>query len=72
MATDGHRAYAEGVEGAFGMDVDYAMLIKLYGAPSDSPETRYSPARGIGIRTGVLGGSPDPERISTSYVEGRT
>ena len=42
ITTDGHRAYAEAVEGAFGMDVDYAMLIKLYGAPSDSPETRYT------------------------------
>jgi IS1 family transposase len=48
ITTDGHRAYAEAVEGAFGMDVDYAMLIKLYGAPSDNPETRYSPAVCIG------------------------
>jgi len=44
ITTDGHRAYAEAVEGAFGMNVDYAMLIKLYGAPSDRPDTRYSPA----------------------------
>jgi hypothetical protein len=44
ITTDGHRAYAEAVEGAFGMDVDYAMLIKLYGSPSDNPEARYSPA----------------------------
>ncbi len=51
-STDGHRAYAEAVEGAFGMNVDYAMLIKLYGAPSDQPDTRYSPALCIGIRTG--------------------
>jgi hypothetical protein len=36
------------------MDVDYAMLIKLYGAPSDRPDTRYSPAQCIGIRTGIL------------------
>ncbi len=69
ITTDGHRAYAEAVEGAFGMDVDYAMLIKLYGAPSDHPDTRYSPAQCIGIRTGVLSGSPDPQHISTSYVE---
>jgi IS1 family transposase len=69
ITTDGHRAYAEAVEGAFGMDVDYAMLIKLYGAPSDTPDTRYSPAQCIGIRTGVLSGSPDPRHISTSYVE---
>jgi len=69
ITTDGHRAYAEAVEGAFGMDVDYAMLIKLYGAPSDNPETRYSPAACIGTRTGVLSGAPDPRHISTSYVE---
>jgi hypothetical protein len=43
ITTDGHRAYAEAVEGAFGMDVDHAMLIKLYGAPTDRPDTRYSP-----------------------------
>jgi IS1 family transposase len=69
ITTDGLKAYAVAVEGAFGMDVDYAMLIKLYGAPSDRPDTRYSPAQCIGIRTGVLSGSPDPQHISTSYVE---
>ncbi len=69
ITTDGHKPYAEAVEGAFGMDVDYAMLIKLYGAPSDRPDTRYSPAQCIGIRTGILSGSPDPQHISTSYVE---
>ena len=60
ITTDGHRAYAEAVEGAFGMDVDYAMLIKLYGAPSDNPETRYSPAACIGTRTGILSGNRRP------------
>jgi hypothetical protein len=40
LKSDGLKVYAEAVEGAFGMDVDYAMLIKLYGAPTDSPETR--------------------------------
>jgi len=69
ITTDGHRVYAEAVEGAFGMDVDYAMLIKLYGAPSPEMESRYSPARCIGIRTGILSGNPDPAHISTSYVE---
>jgi IS1 family transposase len=69
ITTDGHRAYAEAVEGAFGMDVDYAMLIKLYGAPSDNPETRYSPAMCIGTRTATLSGRPDPQHISTSFVE---
>jgi IS1 family transposase len=69
ITTDGLKAYALAVEGAFGMDVDYAMLIKLYGAPSDRPDTRYSPAQCIGIRTGIPSGSPDPQHISTSYVE---
>ena len=69
ITTDGHRAYAEAVEGAFGMNVDYAMLIKLYGSPADNPDSRYSPAQCIGIRTGILSGNPDRQHISTSYVE---
>jgi IS1 family transposase len=69
ITTDGHRAYAEAVEGAFGMDVDYAMLIKLYGAPADNPDSRYSPATCIGTRTATLSGNPDRNHISTSYVE---
>jgi hypothetical protein len=58
ITTDSHRAYAEAVEGAFGMNVDYAMLTKLYSAPSDNPETRYSPAQCIGIRTGSFEREP--------------
>jgi IS1 family transposase len=69
ITTDGHRAYAQAVEGAFGMDVDYAMLIKIYGESSDSPDTRYSPAECIGIRTAVLSGNPNPRHISTSHAE---
>jgi hypothetical protein len=69
LTTDGHRVYAEAVEGAFGADIDYAMLVKLYGASGDSPESRYSPASCIGCRTDVLAGNPDPKHISTSYVE---
>jgi len=66
LTTDGHRAYA--VEGAFGMDVDYAMLVKLYG---DSPEAekRYSPAVCIGCRSARIMGKPDPAHVSTSYAE---
>ncbi len=67
ITTDGHRAYAEAVEGAFGMDVDYAMLIKLYG--NDSFDRRYSAGNCIGIQSAVLSGNPDPKHISTSYVE---
>jgi hypothetical protein len=47
ITTDGHRTYADAVEGAFGMDVDYAMLVKLYGTSNDG-ESRYSPATCIG------------------------
>jgi IS1 family transposase len=69
ITSDGHRAYAEAVEGAFGLDVDYAMLIKLYGAPSEKYDTRYSPSGLIGRRTATLSGNPDPRHISTSFVE---
>jgi IS1 family transposase len=69
ITTDGHRVYADAVEDAFGGDVDYAMLVKIYGASSDITESRYSPATCIGCRTGVLSGTPDPDHISTSYVE---
>jgi IS1 family transposase len=67
ITTDGHKAYAEAVEGAFGMDVDYAMLIKLYG--NDSFDTKYSPGECMGTQTAVMQGSPDPKHISTSFVE---
>src|SRR5437899_7749670 len=69
LTTDGHRVYADAVEDAFGSDIDYAMLVKLYGASGDSPESRYSPATCIGCRTGILAGDPDPNHISTSFVE---
>jgi len=69
LTTDGHRVYADAVESAFRSNVDYAMLIKLYGAPSNSPNARYSPAVCNGTRTGILSGNPDRDHISTSYVE---
>lgn len=69
LTTDGHRVYADAVESAFGSEIDYAMLVKIYGASSDNPESRYSPATCIGCRTGVLAGRPDPDHISTSFVE---
>ncbi len=69
LTTDGYRVYADAVEGAFGADIDYAMLVKIYGASNDNPESRYSPATCIGCRTGVLNGDPDPQYISTSFVE---
>ena len=62
ITTDGHRAYVEAIEGVFGMDVDYAMLMKLYGNPV-SPDTRYSPGEVIGTEIQYVTGSPDPKHI---------
>lgn len=68
ITTDGHRPYLEAVESAFGADVDYAMLQKIYGTAPEA-EKRYSPAECIGTQERVIEGSPDPAHISTSYVE---
>ena len=68
LTTDGHKAYLDAVDYAFGNAVDYAQLIKLYGQPAE-PEKRYSSAECIGIRHAPVSGSPDPDYISTSYVE---
>lgn len=56
------------VEGAFGADINYAMLIKLYG-PDPSEERRYSPRVCTGTETRIVQGNPDNAHISTSYVE---
>jgi IS1 family transposase len=69
MTTDGHRAYLEAVEGAFGCDVDYAQLVKMYGAAPDSSKGRYSPADCTGIKKIKVEGDPDYKHVSTSYVE---
>jgi len=68
IATDGHKAYLEAVEGAFGSGVDFATLQKIYGA-SEETEKRYSPAKCVGCESKVVMGNPDPKHISTSYVE---
>jgi IS1 family transposase len=68
VTTDGHKAYLEAVETAFGADCDYAMLQKIYGAPAEN-DTRYSPATCIGCDMKVVSGDPDPKHVSTSYVE---
>ena len=68
LTTDGHKAYLEAVEGAFGDDVDFAQLVKLYG---DTPEgqRRYSPATCVGTRKRRVTGKPVRADVSTSYVE---
>ena len=70
LTTDGHKAYLEAVEGAFGGAVDFAQLVKLYGpAQGKGSEKRYSPAECTGIRKRKIEGNPDPADVSTSYVE---
>jgi IS1 family transposase len=68
ITTDAHRAYLEAVEDAFGADIDYAQLQKLYGAANDK-ESRYSPATCIGCEMKTVSGNPDPKHVSTSFVE---
>ena len=68
LTTDGHRPYLAAVEDAFGEDIDYAMLIKIYAADTN-PEKRYSPAACLGCKTQDVTGAPDPKHISTSYLE---
>src|SRR5258705_10178566 len=68
LTTDGHRVYLQAVEDAFGRDIDYAMLVKLYGEDQKA-DTRYSPAECIGCREIGIMGRPDPKHISTSHVE---
>lgn len=69
LTTDGHSSYLEAVETVFGDDIDYAMLIKLYGSPDQKEERRYSPANCIGSKRQVVTGEPDMDHVSTSYVE---
>jgi IS1 family transposase len=68
LTTDGHRVYLQAVEDAFGSEIDYAMLIKLYGNDSEA-DTRYSPAECIGTQMVSVSGRPDAKNISTSFVE---
>jgi IS1 family transposase len=68
ITTDGHRAYLEAVEGAFGMDCDDAQLQKIYGAPTEN-HARYPPATCIVCDMKTGSGNPDPKHVSTSFVE---
>ncbi len=68
ITTDALRHYVNAIEDAFGAEVDYAQLHKLYGA-STPDESRYSPATCIGCDMKVVSGDPDPRHVSTSYVE---
>ena len=69
LTTDGHRPYLDAVEAGFGGEIDYAMLVKMYGHSGDAPDTRYSPAECVGCDKRGVSGTPDPNHVSTSYVE---
>lgn len=70
LTTDGHKSYLEAVEGSFGSEIDYAMLVKIYGENEEGEQgRRYSAAKCIEIRKVIVNGVPDEEHISTSFVE---
>lgn len=69
LTTDGHKAYLNAVEEAFGNDIDFAQLVKLYGPAPEAFKGRYSPAECIGAKKQPITGNPDEAHVSTSYVE---
>jgi IS1 family transposase len=69
LTTDGHRMYLQAVEDAFGGEIDFAQLHKIYANEPTGPGTRYSPAECVGCEKKRVVGDPDPKHISTSYVE---
>jgi IS1 family transposase len=71
LTTDGYRPYLIAVDDAFGDAIDYALLVKMYGSTASRrrPETRYSPGECIGAEATPIKGNPDPDAISTSYIE---
>jgi IS1 family transposase len=68
VSTDGLRAYPEAVENAFGSEVDYGQIVKIYGTDMNE-QRRYSPSGVISSEKRVVAGTPDYDLISTSYVE---
>ena len=69
LTSDGHKAYLQAVEGAFGNNIDYAMLVKHYGAAPEGAKGRYSPAQCTGAEKKPKIGNPKEKHISTSYAE---
>jgi IS1 family transposase len=69
ITTDSLKSYPDAIEAAFGSEVDYAQMHKIYGAPSDEEQRRYSPATCIGCDMKTVVGNPDPDHVSTSFVE---
>ncbi len=69
LSTDGFKVYLTAIEEAFGSEIDYGMIVKIYGHTQDDATRRYSPAECIGCEKEVIMGNPDRELISTSYIE---
>lgn len=70
LTSDGHKPYLNAVEAAFGNDVDFAQLVKIYGSPGgDSPEKKYSPGECCGAKKTRVVGNPDEKHVSTSFAE---
>jgi IS1 family transposase len=69
LTTDGHKMYLGAVEDAFSGGIDFAQLVKVYGAAPEGAQVRYSPADCIGTEKHAISGCPNPKHVSTSYVE---
>ena len=69
LTSDGHGAYLRAIEESFGDDIDYAMLVKIYGRNGEMDQRRYSPPPCLGAIKGRVRGRPDPKHVSTSYAE---
>jgi len=69
LSTDGFKVYLTAIEEAFGCEIDYAMIVKIYGHSEDDESKRYSPAECIGCEKEVITGKPNMELVSTSYIE---
>jgi len=69
LTTDGHSAYLQAVENAFGDGIDFAQLVKIYGNVQGQGDVRYSPAQCMGSRRAVISGTPDHRHVSTSHTE---
>jgi IS1 family transposase len=69
LTSDGYRAYLEAVGAAFGANIDYAQLVKIYGTSPESAKGRYSPAECSGAIKTPIEGKPDSAHISTSFIE---
>lgn len=69
LTSDGHKSYLQAVEQAFGNDIDFAQLVKIYGDAPDAAKGKYSPAECCGTRKMRVTGKPDMKQVSTSFVE---